>query len=417
MAAGIDVREPADEDELRRAWTMLSESFNWPRADADKWLANIGPLERCRVAMTTGAGDRGGQVAAFSRVRPFGQFFGGRSIPMAGYSPVGVGAEFRGRGLASVITADHYPVLRERGEVLAGLYPATTRLYRSVGFELGAVWSERRFPIRSLQLIPPASGVAVRRAQREDMPAIQDCYAAHAATHPGWLERPAVWWHRILEEVWDDRYVFVIDAEGGGIAGYIVYRQSADPDRHFGYRINVVDLVADEVEVAVALWRLVGSASSLVDTVTVLGPPEHPLLFLLREQDIEPVQEIRYMLRVVDAAGAVARRGFPPISVTVGLEITDHDCDWNAGRWQLVIEEGNGRLVKSRGRSGATRSGGRGAGADVGITVNGFASLFSGYASARTLARAGLLTGAGDRELAALDAAFSGPTPWLPDFF
>src|SRR5437764_21723 len=114
------------------------------------------------------------------------------SATMAGYLPVGVGPEFRGRGLASVITADHYPVLRERGEVIAGLYPATTRLYRGVGFELGAVWSDRRLPIRSLQTIASVPGVEVRRAKRDDIPAIQACYAAHAPNHPGWLDRPEV---------------------------------------------------------------------------------------------------------------------------------------------------------------------------------------------------------------------------------
>src|SRR4051812_2835117 len=279
----MEGREPTEGD-LVSAWHMLTRSFNWPRTDEEKWISSIGPLERCRVAVTGAAGDR--EVAAFSRVRPFGQFFGGRSVPMAGYSPVGVGPEFRGRGLASVITADHYPVLRERGEVIAGLFPATTRLYRTVGFELGAVWSDRRFPIRSLERLAPSGGVQVRRARRDDIPAIQACYAAHAPGHPGWLDRPDVWWNRILVETWDERHVYVVDGDSGALAGYMVYRQAPDPDRTFGYQINVNEVVTDEIDVALALWRLVGSSSSMVDSVTVLGPPEHPLLFLLREQAI-----------------------------------------------------------------------------------------------------------------------------------
>src|SRR5205823_8026717 len=130
---------------------------------------------------------------------------------------------------------------------------------------------------------------------------------------------------------------------------------------------------------------------------------EHPLLFLLREQDVRPRMEIRYMLRVVDAAGAVAARGYPPLSVNVDLELTDRYCDWNTGRWRLVVDDGDGRLEK--GGSGA-----------VSMSVNAFAALYSGYASARTLARAGILRG-DDRQLSALDAVFSGPTPWLSDFF
>src|SRR4051794_26880558 len=83
----LETREPR-EDELANAWRMLVRSFNWPITDEEKWITNIGPLERCRVAVVGDGDDR--DVAAFSRVRPFGQFFGGRSVPMAGYSPVGV---------------------------------------------------------------------------------------------------------------------------------------------------------------------------------------------------------------------------------------------------------------------------------------------------------------------------------------
>jgi predicted acetyltransferase len=400
MPTAMEVRAPT-EDDLVSAWHMLTRSFNWPRTDEEKWISTIGPLERCRDAVTGRDGDR--EVAAFSRVRPFGQFFGGRSVPMAGYSPVGVAPDFRGRGLASVITADHYPTLRERGEVIAGLYPATTRLYRSVGFELGAVWTDRRFPIRSLERLSPSVGVDVRRARRDDVSAIKACYAAHAPRRQGWLDRPEVWWNRILDEQWDDRHLYVVDGDRGAIDGYVMYRQAPDPERVFGYQVNVNEVVTDEVDVALALWRLVGSSASMVDTVTVLGPPEHELLFLLREQDLRPRMEIRYMLRVIDAAGAIEARGYPPVSASVSIELTDRHCDWNVGRWQLVIENGVGHL--SRGGKG-----------DVTLSVNAFASLYSGYASAFTLARSGMLRGdAGD--LAALDAVFSGPTPWLLDFF
>jgi predicted acetyltransferase len=43
--------------------------------------------------------------------------------------------------------------------------------------------------------------------------------------------------------------------------------------------------------------------------------------------------------------------------------------------------------------------------------------LYSGYASARTLFAAGLLTNATAEQIAALDAAFSGPRPAMNDDF
>ena len=128
------VRTPRDEDEMRAIWAMLSRVFGWPEADFARWL-NGPPPERVLAAFVDD------EPVACARVREFGQWFGGRRVPLGGFSPVGVAAEFRGRGLGSLITTSQYPLLRERGEVLAGLYPATNALYRKVGFELSGVWS------------------------------------------------------------------------------------------------------------------------------------------------------------------------------------------------------------------------------------------------------------------------------------
>ncbi|MDQ1395157.1 MAG: hypothetical protein QOG64_416 [Acidimicrobiaceae bacterium] len=398
MTEGVEIREPSGEGEARQAWQMLSRAFNWPAADEDKFVEGLGPLERCQVAMV------GEDVAAFARVRPFGQFYGGRSVPMAGVSPVGVDPQYRGRGLASQVTAAHYPILRERGEVISGLYPASTRLYRGVGYEIAGLWAERTIPIRSLQMLPRAGGVAVRRASTDDIAAIQACYSRVATTEPGWLDRPAVWWKRILIDPWPDQHVYVVDSGGGDIAGYVVYRQTPDPGRSWGYTIEVSNLISDDPDAALALWRLIASSATMVREVRIIGPVEHPLLLLLPEQDLQPSSELRYMLRVVDAAGAVAARGYPPVDVVVDLELTDRHCDWNAGRWQLEVIGGRAELLK--GGSGGVRMG-----------IGAFSSLYAGYSSARTLVRAGLLYGASEDEVADLTTLFSGQTPWMPDFF
>src|SRR3954471_7051744 len=388
----MEVREPADEGEIRLSWQMLSRSFGWPLKDEDKFVEDIGPLDRCRVAMV----DR--EVAAFSRLRPFGQFHGGRPVAMGGHSPVAVGPEFRGRGLGTTITAAHYEAMRERGESLAALYPATTRLYRGAGFEIAGVWAERHVSTRSLQMLPPAAGgPKPRRARREDVAAVKDCYRRHAVGQPGWLDRPDVWWHRILEKPWDERHLYVIDGRDGAVDAYILYRHTRPPaDRPFGFGVAVMDFVAPDREMALALWGLIASSSTMVRQVTVIGPPEDPLMFLLPEQDLMTGTEMRWMLRLVDAAGAVAARGFRGVSAHVDLEIDDRHCEWNRGRWRLSVEGGNGKLEP--GGDGSVRVG-----------IGALASLYSGYVPARTLAQAGLLRGARDADLAALDAAFTGP--------
>jgi predicted acetyltransferase len=51
------------------------------------------------------------------------------------------------------------------------------------------------------------------------------------------------------------------------------------------------------------------------------------------------------------------------------------------------------------------------------LDVGALTSLFTGYLSATDLARAGRLRGASGSALAALDATFCGPRPWLLEHF
>src|SRR5213079_3394545 len=97
---------------------------------------------------------------------------------------------------------------------------------------------EQVLPIRSLQMLARPVGAVVRRATADDFPAIRECYRRVAPTMPGWLDRPDVWWQRILVERGDEVHTYVVDGEGGGggsgpVAGYIRYRQQPDPNRSF----------------------------------------------------------------------------------------------------------------------------------------------------------------------------------------
>jgi predicted acetyltransferase len=294
--------------------------------------------------------------------------------------------------------------MRERGEVIASLYPAQTQLYRGVGFELGGVYAARRLPTRSLHALRPAGDVAVRRATADDLDAIKACYRRFASTQEGWLDRPDVWWERLVPaaKVGASQHVYVVDG-ASGIDAYIRYAHRSKGQ--LGYDIEVEEVCASEPASMLALWRLVGSSSTQAESVRVAGPAEHPLLLLLGDQDLKTTVEIRWMTRVVDAAGAIAQRGFDEaVSCTVDLDVADRQCDWNQGRWRLTVEGGKGELAK----------GGDG---DVSLSVNALSALYTGYASATTLRQTGSINRGEAASLAKLTAAFAGPTPSIADFF
>ncbi|HEV7888967.1 MAG TPA: GNAT family N-acetyltransferase [Acidimicrobiales bacterium] len=391
------LRHPESDDEVERCFDLVHRAFNFPRDDVERFK---GETDRDR-ALAVFVGD---EAAAFSRIRPFGQFFGGRSVPMAGYSPVGAAPEFRGRGFGSMVTAGHYADLRDRGEVVAALYPATTALYKGVGFGIGGVWGEHTVPARSLQTLRPPGGVVVRRGTEADIPAVKALYRQDAARHDGHLDRPDVWWDGRLFREFDKVHLYVVDGEHpGALAGYTRYTHESRRD--WGYTVVVQDLVAPDADVALALWRLVGSSSTLSPEVRVVGPPEHPLLLTLPEQDLEPRQALRWMVRLVDMAGAFGARGYAADRrAAVDLDIDDGHCPWNAGRHRLVIQDGEGRLEK--GGSGTIKA-----------TPTALASLYTGYATAQALRTAGHLTGASEAALTMLTNVFAAPTPWMADFF
>lgn len=396
------VRAPETDDEFRQCLQLAAQGFGNPLTPETvaEYLTKF-HRDRCLAVFV------GDDLAAWSQVRPFGQFFGGRRVPMGGFSPVVTAAEHRGHGFGSMVTAAQFPAMRERGDVISGLYPAQTQLYRGNGFEVAGVSAHRTFPTRSLHALRPTGAVPVRRGTVDDLPAIKDCYRRFAATQDGWLDRPDVWWEHVLpaDKIGAEQFLYVVDGEGGALAGYVRYGHGkAIPPMH-GYTIQVSEVCAEAPDVALAFWRLIGTSSTQAEQVRASGPAEHPLLLVLPDQDLKTTDEIRWMLRVVDAAGAIAARGFPPsVRATVDLDVADRQCDWNAGRWQLTVEDGAGTLTK----------GGDG---DVSLTVNALSALYSGYASATTLRQAGLLTGGGARAWSDLTAAFSGPTPSIADFY
>ena len=366
------VRTPRDEDEMRAIWAMLSRAFGWPEADFARWASGP-PPERVLAAFVDD------EPVACARVREFGQWFGGRRIPLGGFSPVGVAAEFRGRGLGSLITTSQFPLLRERGEVLAGLYPATNALYRKVGFELSGVWAMHKTRTRELQHLPLGRGTPTRRATEADFPAVEACYARVARNLPGFLDRGRNWWDQRIFAA-DAQQIYVVDGDDGDVAGYVRYTMRWPPQASTAV-IDVAELLADDPIVAHTLWRLVGSSSSIAADCTIVGPPEHPLSLSLPEQDLATASEWRWMTRLIDAPGAIAARGYPPnTTATVALRVHDAQCEWNTGRWQFVLDAGEARLE-------------RGGDGTIELGIGALSSLYTGYASPWQLASAGLLHG------------------------
>ncbi len=393
----MEIRSLRPED-LEQAWELDRYSFNAP--DEFRRLF-LGWDPACLVGAFAD-----GRLVAQAGAIGFGQFFGGRSVPMGGLSSVAVAPDQRGRGLATRVIREVLRAMHGRGEVISSLYPATTALYRSLGWEVAGATVVRRVAPGMLQSLPAPEAGRVRPGTLDEIDALRACYARLARDVNGFVDRSDLWWQR-LRDKWQDLRIYVAENDADEIEGYLLYRQIPGENAALGgpFRLGLEDVVATTRDASLGLWRLLGSWSSQAEAIIYRGTSEDPLLLLLPEQVLEVVAEIRWMTRVIDAAGAVEARGFPPgVEIEAHLSLTDPELEGNNGPFVLRVRKGRGRL----------EPGGRGA---VVIDVGSFSALYTGWASTSTLVRSGRISAGASDDRAALDAAFNGPVPWMLDEF
>jgi predicted acetyltransferase len=384
-------------DELEQAWELDQESFHSPDGRREGFM-------RWDAERLVGAFD-GERLVAISGAIGFGQFFGGRPVPMGGLSSVAVAADRRGEGLGQRVVSVCLEDMRSRGDAISSLYPATTEFYRRLGWELAGGVAWRSVEPERLARLPRAEAVELRPAEDSDVEAIRACYAAYARDVNGLLDRPELWWQlREARRAADSTYV-AVDLEGE-VAGYLAYERrdgALGPGGPFCLAVN--EFVWRTRDAGLALWRLLASWSTQVEKIFTVGPVEDPACLILPEQVSETMVELRWMLRVVDAEAAIDARGFPTgLTLDVPFEVDDTELPANAGRYVLRVDKGRGTL----------EPGGPGGAA---LDVGAFSSLYAGFSSTADLARAGRLAGGSEEQRAGLDAAFAGPTPALLDQF
>lgn len=389
------------QDHVDDAWELSRQAFNLGQDRRDRFIATFRPERNLGLF-------EDGRLVGKLVTHDLGHWLGGRPVPMGGVAGVTVPPDRRGTGVTSRLLRAELQRMRERGEVTSSLFPATVAPYRRAGWEVAGHRMRRRVPLRSLAGLPrPDPGVTVRPLDLEQsLDDVRAVYDETARGTPGWLVRDG-WWFEQRVGWWlrsDRTYAYAVHGPSGEPTGYVVYHHTDGVGDEF-YGLAVDELVASDRDAALALWRLLASNRGVSGQVTFHGGPEESLFLLLAEQDVEVLEDWRWMTRLVDLPGAVAARGWPGGAQSeVHLDVSDELAPWNAGRWVLTVKDGEGRLD----------DGGRGT---VRTTVGALAPLFTGMVTAVTLARSGLLDGADPQEVGALDDAFRGPAPWMLEFF
>jgi predicted acetyltransferase len=390
----VDCDVPVSAADLAALGAVMADAFGMSTAYQESYFERIG-REGLRCARLAGT------IAGGLAIYRLGQWFGGRSVPMAGLAAVAVAPEHRGSGVARALLIETLRELHAAEVPLSALYPATHALYRSVGYEQAgnrAVFrspaeafrlAERRVPMQALSPVAPDRLIPL--------------YREWARRGAGLLDRAAAIWARLLDPLPDGTPVRAhLVGDPASPAGYVVHVQRGG--RSEPIELIVRDLVALTPAAGRRLLAFLGDHSSVVRQVTWCGPLVDPLLCHLPELDQRIERVERWHLRIVHVPAALRARGYPEgVAGEVHLAVSDAVIPENAGRFVLRVHDGRGEVS----------AGGRG---DLALDVRGLAPLYSGFLTPQTLAEIGFLSGPPE-SLAAAARLFAGPEPWMADFF
>lgn len=377
-------------DDIGRAFDVRTRAFGaLQEAARPKWEKDTERAIADRRALAAYDGDL---LVARATIRPYAQYWGGQALPMAGIAGVVVSPEYRGKGVGTTLMSRVAERGRELGFPISTLYPATVSVYRRTGWELAGVQPRIGITTRLLRELR-GEDVAVREVGPEETDQLvaisRHCYTVGRENGP--RDYDAAELRRDLEV----GSVFAYAATDG----FVVYGWE-------GSDLVVYQFVAGSVGTARALWAVVGSSSSVVDTVYAYLALDDPIHQILSECVAQEVRHTRWMLRLLDVEAAIAARGYPPSAqIDVPLVIDDSQLSANCTVGRLRVSGGQGELTPDTSDSQAVRLG-----------ANGLAALYAGTSTA-SLTASGLLTGGTDETHAALDTAFAGRPAYLLDYF
>ena len=358
-------------------------------------------------------GEDSGRIRGVLRELQAAQSFGGRFVPSSLVAAVGVGLTDRSRGVGRALMAGWLRERHDDGVPLSTLYMSTMAAYRPVGYELAGTRVSYQLPLEHL---PREQPLAVEAWDEGDVADVSDCYRRVGLERNGMMDRPEWWWEsRVFSDVPPDAFLYryrVIEA--GRTTGYVVYtlKPDARPDFpiHWAPEPESFAVVAREL-----VWETEAAARSLLGFLATQrtigsdlywnGPANDPLLTFVPEHHPTLQGSYTWMMRIVHVSEALRLRGYPTgLDAEVRMRVVDPVLRGNDGTVTLSVRDGRAEV-------------GPAARADLQVTVNGLAGLYSGWLSPYDASRAGLLTGATAEELAILARLFQGTSPYLNEMF
>jgi predicted acetyltransferase len=285
--------------------------------------------------------------------------------------------------------------------VISALYPFRPDFYRRLGWALVGELHVYRFRPESLE---PAAQAPVRLATREDEPAIAACYARAADRSNGLIERSSKAWRRHLDA--PAAYAFI--HEDHGVRGYMLLRYGRGAGGREHRTLLIRELVADDGEVAAALFGWISLQRDLWRSVRYDAVPDEHFWLRLRDPRPPGHRSTRWlwdpvarvirgpMLRILDIRESIERRRVWGPAPAQSFTLAVRDAELPENETELAVDFDGARAVP-RPPTAATQN-------RLETDIGTLTQLYAGELGVRVAVSLGLARVSGD--VGALDALF-----------
>ena len=354
-----------------------------------------------------GAFDQGSLVARVA-AHTYESWWHGQRVATCGIAGVTVAPEHRGTGLLRPLLDAALESAAARGEVVSTLYPTAAGIYRSFGYELVTSLDTVEVGTDELAGVPAPIATRTRRATAADLPAVRALYGAWARAQNGPLTRSGPRFATSDADLLADvtAISLAVDADDQ-VVGFATWDRGAGYDPSTSV-MEVHDLLATTLDGYRALWRMLGSFSSVVGRVRLSTSGHDAARLVLPSSTWRVVERHPYMLRVSDPAGALsaARLELPGLAEThVDFAVRDDRLGRADGHYRLTLGERASSCERVAATSGVLT-----------FTTQGLALAYAGAQSGANLRLLGHLTGP-DTHDRLLDAALGGRPLHVRDYF
>jgi len=363
-----------------------------PRENRLAMALDLIPIERARAMEVTdpSRGNVGELVAVHSSFEFQMCVPGGRLVPTAGLTWVGVHTAHRRRGLLTEMIRDHFARSLERREVVSTLYAAEEEIYQRFGYGRGAHEVRLTIPRSpTLREVPGSDHLVVRLESLDEATHTNVILAVQSRlTRPGTVPVPA---DRAVRELFLDYEEQREGAEQNRIAtvwdgddpvAFAIFRRKLtwNPSGPEG-KNSVAWTASLSAQASRRLWSVLTDMDLMATTETSWLAPDDPIVNLLADlRGAKPTLSDNLWVRVLEVKGALEGRGYAA-DCDVVLEVADKQIPDNAGLWRLRVV--GGEATVERADAGVTP--------DLRLAVQELGATYLGGVSVAALAKAGLV--------------------------